>query len=129
MPVPSRIPLVVVCGALGSGKTTLLARLVRYCVEDGRRIGLIVNDYARLGVDTLVLREAAGVDVPLQDISGSCICCSGSDDLAVAVRELVATGRVELGLIEATGVADAVELLDTLTSPTLQPVAEIGRLV
>jgi G3E family GTPase len=129
MPDVEKVPLVVICGALGSGKTTLLSRLVQRCIGDGRRIGLIVNDYAALGVDSLILREAAGADVPMRDISGSCICCSGGDDLAAAVYDLASTVRVELVLIEATGVADAVELLDNLSSPILRPVAEVGRVV
>jgi G3E family GTPase len=123
-----RAPVVLVVGMLGSGKTSLMRGLVRACREDGRPFGLIVNDYAAPGVDTSLLRDYAGPLAPLREIVGNCLCCSGSDALVDAVESLACAGRDPI-LIEASGVADAVEIVDTLTTDRLVDVARVERIV
>ncbi|EGW42676.1 hypothetical protein HMPREF0178_00596 [Bilophila sp. 4_1_30] len=44
----SPVPLHIITGFLGSGKTTLLNRLLHVAVEQGKRIGVIVNECGRL---------------------------------------------------------------------------------
>ena len=39
---------VAIVGTSGSGKTTLLNRLLHVAVEQGKRIGVIVNEWGRL---------------------------------------------------------------------------------
>ena len=52
----TRVRFVMVGGFLGAGKTTTLARLGRYYLDRGQRIGLVTNDQAQDLVDTNSLR-------------------------------------------------------------------------
>jgi G3E family GTPase len=127
-PLHDRAAIVLVVGMLGSGKTSLMRGLVAACRDDGRPFGLIVNDYAAPGVDSSLLRDYAGPIVPLREIVGNCLCCSGSEALVDAVESLAYAGRDPI-LIEASGVADALEIVDTLTTERLVEVARVERIV
>ncbi|HEY4383952.1 MAG TPA: GTP-binding protein [Ktedonobacteraceae bacterium] len=39
-----RIPAYILVGFPGSGKTTVLSRLLEWCVEQGLKAGLIINE-------------------------------------------------------------------------------------
>ena len=51
------IPITVIGGYLGAGKTTLLNRLLQN--PDGRRLGVIVNDFGAIGIDAELLAAAS----------------------------------------------------------------------
>jgi G3E family GTPase len=97
------IPITVIGGYLGAGKTTLLNRLLRE--PDGRRLGVIVNDFGSIGIDAELL--AAASDSGVINLPNGCVCCSLGNDL---MQSLGLLRDVEFPpdqiVIEASGVAD-----------------------
>ena len=63
------IPITVIGGYLGAGKTTLLNRLLRE--PDGRRLGVIVNDFGSIGIDAELL--AATSDTGVVNLPNGCV--------------------------------------------------------
>jgi G3E family GTPase len=110
----SRIPVTLVTGFLGSGKTTLLNRLI--ASPAFARAAVVINEFGEMAIDHLL------VDSPLEHLvvlDNGCICCSARGDLAGALRTL-AQGRghgvpaFDRVLVETTGLADPVPLMETL---------------
>jgi G3E family GTPase len=111
----SRLPVTVFTGFLGSGKTTLLNRLIGTPAFE--RSAVIINELGEIAVDHLLVDAPAGQLVVLDN---GCICCSARGDLAGALRTLVRSQRsnnvppFDRVLVETTGVADPVPLLDVV---------------
>ncbi len=122
------MPIYVLAGVLGSGKTTLMSRLAQHCIAEKRRVGIIVNDIGDLGVDAMLLAESGWPYAAVDSLNGECACCSdGTDleDVLLGMREL----RRELLLFETTGVADAADMLNQLTSHHLRRLIDTPRLI
>ncbi len=113
----ARIPVTVVTGFLGAGKTTLIRRFL--ASPEGRGTAVIVNEFGAVGIDDVLLREAAEETVLL---GNGCVCCITRTDLQVALRRLVFDhergavpnfGRV---VIETSGLADPAPILQTFST-------------
>src|ERR1700694_493118 len=112
------IPTVLVSGGLGSGKTTLLKAIVSANPE--YRFGIVVNEFGEMGVDGDLLRPL----VPeIVEIRNGCICCATQDQLAPAVRELIRTFKIDILLLEMSGVAEPLPVIHELR--ILAPLVEI----
>lgn len=116
----TRLPVTVLTGFLGSGKTTLLQRLL--AEEGGRGAAVLINEFGAVGLDHLLVRPMAMPAVVLQN---GCICCSVRSDLRNGLRDLIdARGRGEIPsfdriLVETTGLADPVPIVQTLTADAM----------
>lgn len=111
------IPLTVIGGYLGAGKTTLLNQLLRNA--NGRRIGVIVNDFGSLAIDADLL---SGATDGLVSLPNGCICCTvgaGLHEALTALSEL--PGGLDHVVIEASGVADPVVAAGWGTVPPYEP--------
>ena len=133
-------PITVLGGFLGTGKTTALQHVLSN--NEGRRIGLIVNDVAAVNIDAKLIKRTSGAAgaAATVELQNGCACCSIADELLPAVASLVALGEerhdggfdsivVELsgvanpdavrGSLEAGGytVARSVTLLDAAALP------------
>src|SRR5437660_11899518 len=95
----STIRFIMVGGFLGAGKTTALARLARFYMNRGQRVGLVTNDQAQDLVDTNSLR-AQGFFV--EEVPGACFCCK-FDELVDKVGALEASQRPDVILAEPVG--------------------------
>lgn len=100
---PSRIlPLTIISGFLGSGKTTLVNRLLSE--PAGRRIAVLVNDFASVNIDEELIRFQSGDTIGL---TNGCACCSINGDLVNAIQRLVQRDDPpDAVILEASGVAD-----------------------
>lgn len=100
---PSRIlPLTIISGFLGSGKTTLVNRLLSE--PEGRRIAVLVNDFASVNIDEELIRFRSGDTIGL---TNGCACCSINGDLVNAIQRLVRRDDPpDAVILEASGVAD-----------------------
>ncbi len=111
----SRIPVHLLTGFLGSGKTTLLNRVLRAPDMDGTLV--IVNEFGEVGLDHLLIETPEDETILL---ANGCLCCAMLGDLVVTLTRLaLRLGAGEIPtiqriVIETTGLADPVPLLQTL---------------
>ena len=85
-----KVPCTIVTGFLGAGKTTL----VRHVLEnaDGRRLGVIVNEFGDVGIDGEILKNCGIESCPedaIVELANGCICCTVADDFVPALKGLL----------------------------------------
>ena len=118
-------PLLLVTGFLGAGKTTFVRRLLLDARARKLNVGVIVNEFGSVDVDGALLREAAD---SLTSVAGGCACCLGQEDFVEAIAEMGAAGFDAL-VVEASGLADPLVLLETLAAPELRACAQVAQLL
>src|SRR3954465_14083564 len=107
----TRLRFVMVGGFLGAGKTTTLARLARFYMARGQKVGLVTNDQAQGLVDTPRLRAQG---FPVEEVPGACFCCR-FDDLVGRVGQLESAERPDVILAEPVG--SCTDLVATVVQP------------
>jgi len=107
-----KIPVVVVAGFLGSGKTTLLNHLLRN--TRGARIGVIVNDFGSVNIDSMMV---AGQVDSMVSLSNGCLCCAVDVSDMDAMLDKLAHRSSELDVIvvEASGLAEPRNMIRLVT--------------
>jgi len=113
----------VITGYLGSGKTTLLNRLLRNPALANTAV--IINEFGEIALDHLLVAAPSENMVLL---ANGCICCAVRGDLVGTLDDLAEkrergdTPPFDRVLIETTGLADPVPVLQTLiTDPDVGP--------
>jgi len=113
----------IITGYLGSGKTTLLNRLLR--APALANTAVIINEFGEIALDHLLVAAPSENMVLL---ANGCICCAVRGDLVGTLGELAEkrkrgdTPPFDRILIETTGLADPVPVLQTLiTDPEVGP--------
>ncbi|MCG1036816.1 GTP-binding protein [Polaribacter sargassicola] len=104
--------IITIVGFLGSGKTTLLNFLIdRFSKKDYHPF-VILNDYENAQIDIQQFLDKVD-NKYLKALSGSCICCSGINELRNYVNG-IPTRKNGITLIEANGTSDACSLMEFL---------------
>lgn len=117
------VPVVILAGFLGAGKTTVLNHLLRH--SDGRRFGVLVNDFGSVNVDALLV---SGRSAGTLNLAGGCICCTtDADGLGEALVSLAGSG-VDAIVIEASGIAEPKALIRLVLAARDQRLAYGGLL-
>ena len=115
------IPVSIITGFLGSGKTTLLSRILDS--DAFSNTAAIVNELVEMGLDHLLLEVA---DEQLAVLSNGCLCCQLRNDLVDTMRTLLDRAtrseipEFERLVIETTGIADPVPIIQTLMTDPLR---------
>jgi G3E family GTPase len=109
------IPIVVISGFLGSGKTTLLMKWIEYYKGMNQRVAVIMNELGDVNLDGLMIDEK----VPMAEMLSGCICCTIRGDLGLTIMELVEKEHPDVILIETTGAANPLELIDGITDASM----------
>ncbi len=120
-----KIRINLLFGFLGSGKTTL-ARRIMETLGPQRRLALIVNEFGDVGIDGEILK---GHDIDVVQLSSGCLCCTLKGSLLAAIVELADNSPLDHIVIEATGVAEPDEMLNTFSEAEFQDRFELGPLV
>ena len=120
-----RIPLHLISGFLGSGKTTLLKRLLDHCLATGLKPAVMMNEYGEVNIDGELLR---GQGFSIREMTNGCICCTIGGTLGLAVQEVAAL-KPDVIFVEATGLADPIELIDQVTKEEVLPFVQLASLI
>lgn len=98
-----KTPVIILTGFLGAGKTTVLNQLLRH--SNGKRIGVVVNDFGDVNIDALLVGKQTSDSV---ELSGGCICCEMSEGgLDDTLDSFVHPGSMlDAVVIEASGIAE-----------------------
>lgn len=113
-----RIALSLVTGFLGAGKTTLINRLLKDPALTDTAV--IVNEFGAVGIDHLLVEKAA--DDGVIALSDGCLCCTVRGALIDRLADLAErvddgrAGRLRRVVVETTGLADPVPLLQALAA-------------
>ena len=102
-----KTPVIILAGFLGSGKTTTLNHILRS--SNGKKIGVIVNDFGEVNIDSLLVSRQTDNTM---ELSGGCICCQMNDG---GLDEILATfshpnSKIDAIVIEASGIAEPIDL-------------------
>ena len=108
----------IVTGFLGSGKTTLVKRILEY-TEDLSKTIVIVNEFGEVGIDGALIKSTAPADIV--ELNSGCICCSLKRDMIQTLHILREKYAPERVVIEATGVADPLAVIEALNDGMLSP--------
>lgn len=116
-------------GFLGSGKTTLARNLLQ-ADSRGRKMAVIVNEFGDVGIDGAILQgREQGQSIDMVELTSGCLCCTLKGSLLTAVEELRRKSAVDLVVIEATGVAEPEEMVETFSDPSFQETYVMGPMV
>jgi len=106
----------ILTGYLGSGKTTLLQNLLAYLREQGGNVVVLMNEMGEEDIDG---EQIQGFGFPVKKMLDGCICCSIRGELTEGLKEVITTLHPHHVLIETTGVADPIDVVDAMTHPEL----------
>lgn len=101
--------LYVLSGFLGSGKTTILLKLLE--ALKGKRIGIIQNEFGKLGIDGTILRND---DIQMTEINRGSIFCSCLKLSFVHALMEMAAQNFEYLFVEGSGWGDPSNLEEIL---------------
>lgn len=101
----------MVSGFLGAGKTTSIDGLAQWLLARGQSVGIITNDQGAGLVDTAEFRSRG---LPVEEVTGSCICCR-FDSLKAATDRIREGVRPDVFLTEPIG--SCIDLVATISYP------------
>ncbi|MEK8207625.1 GTP-binding protein [Paenibacillus sp. FSL L8-0696] len=119
------VPVYILSGFLGSGKTTLLQRLLEHWKDQGLRPAVVMNELGEVNLDGLLVEQT----VPMAELLGGCICCSIRGDLSTELTTLIKKESPDVVVIEATGAANPLEIVDGVTETSLYQKVELKSLI
>jgi len=103
-------------GYLGSGKTTLLQKMLSHLRAQEGKVVVVMNEMGEEDIDGEMLQ---GFGFPVKKLLDGCICCTIQGELTESLKEVIASVNPDKILIETTGVADPIDVVDGLTHPEL----------
>ncbi|MFA7665894.1 MAG: GTP-binding protein, partial [Burkholderiaceae bacterium] len=126
----TRIPVSLLTGFLGSGKTTLLNAWLRD--PEMSDAAVIVNEFGEIGIDHSLIASSNDNTI---ELSTGCLCCTVRGDLVETLRDLrVRRSKGEIPqfsrvLIETTGLADPVPVIQALITFPVASAFRLGRVL
>ena len=81
-------------------------------------MGALVNEFGAVDIDSSLLVSNGEIAPGVVELANGCICCTINDSLCDAVSTLLTQrNRLDYLLLETTGIADPVPVLQTLALP------------
>ena len=108
-----KIKVYILSGFLGSGKTTLLQKFIRYEKDKGRKPAILMNELGKVSIDSSAVDDGT----PMTELLDGCICCTIQEKLESQLQELLFRHEFDTLIIETTGAAHPVEVVDSIMSP------------
>ncbi|TNJ61838.1 GTP-binding protein [Paenibacillus hemerocallicola] len=119
------VPVYLLSGFLGSGKTTLLKRWLEAAEAAGRKPAVVMNELGDVNLDGIEI----GRDVRMAEMLGGCICCTVRGDLGMEMLKLVEEHEPDLLLIESTGAANPMDIIDAIGDASMLKRVELKQVV
>lgn len=107
-----KIPCHIVAGPLGVGKTSAILNYLRDNAAH-QRVGVLVNDFGPVGLDSTTL-QAEAPSTKVLNVPGGCICCTMLAELPGSIRRLVSEQSLDRVIIEPSGMAAPAQVIDVL---------------
>ncbi|WP_060666899.1 CobW family GTP-binding protein [Bacillus sp. CHD6a] len=118
-----KVPVYVISGFLGSGKTTVLLHMLNHFKSQGLKPGIILNELGDENVESHLFQGESVVE-----LLNGCICCTIQDDLKSTLDQYVGE-KVDVLIIEGTGVANPLEIKDVLLNPLYMDYFELQSMI
>ena len=118
----------LITGFLGAGKTTFIKKYASYLINQGRKIGILENDYGAVNVDMMLLKDLEGENCDLEMIAGGC----DADCHRRRFRtKLIAMGMCgyDRVIVEPSGIYDVDEFFDVLRDDPIDRWYESGNVI
>ncbi|WP_429843966.1 CobW family GTP-binding protein [Brevibacillus sp. FIR094] len=109
-------------GYLGSGKTTLLQKWLTHLRITDQKVVVLMNEMGEEDIDG---EQLQGFGFPVKKMLDGCICCSIKGELTEGLKDIMNAIAPDRILIETTGVADPLDVIDTITHPELYDQLEL----
>ncbi|KIL44118.1 CobW family GTP-binding protein [Jeotgalibacillus soli] len=109
----NKIEVYILSGFLGSGKTSLLKHMVKIQKEFGKTPAVLMNELGQVSIDS----NEVDKDTPLAELLDGCICCTIQDKLESQLQGLLINEKFDVLLVETTGAAHPIEVVDAIMSP------------
>ncbi|CAM4265759.1 GTP-binding protein [Paenibacillus alkaliterrae] len=119
------IPIYLLSGFLGSGKTTLLKQLLDDLKEKGKKPAVIMNEIGDVNIDG----HLVDANIPMEEMLSGCICCTISGDLGMTILNLCRDHQPDVIVIESTGVANPIEIINSVTEASLLVKVQLESLI
>ncbi len=116
----------IITGFLGAGKTTLLKRILESSADLSKTV-VLVNEFGKVGIDRSLIKSTAPADIV--ELTSGCICCSLKTDLIQTLQILRYQYAPERLVIEATGVADPLSIIEALSDRMLLPYFQLEKTI
>ena len=101
------VPLYFITGFLGSGKTTLLNRVLDEATAQGKKVGVIINEWGQASVDSVIVHAR---DVEIEELNNGQVFCSCLSSDFIKVLALYAKRDLDAVVVETSGMANPMPL-------------------
>ncbi len=118
----------LITGFLGSGKTTFIRKYAQHFINQGKRIGILENDYGAVNVDMMLLKDMRGDNLELEMVAGACDMDCHMRRFKTKLISMAMSGYDRV-IIEPSGVFDVDEFFDVLNEEPLDKWYEIGSVI
>ncbi|HKM92523.1 MAG TPA: GTP-binding protein [Prolixibacteraceae bacterium] len=111
-------PFYLITGFLGSGKTTFLKHILD-SIGAKKRIAIIQNEFAPTGIDGKLLKNNTPNFQLIEINNGSVFCACLLSNFVETLEQIVEKHQPELIFLEASGLADPINMAEILQSEKL----------
>lgn len=119
------IPVLVISGFLGTGKTTFIQQLL-HRLNPKYKVVVIENDFGQLSFDSHLLAQNG---TQVKELRQGCICCSLQGDFATALDTILTEEKVDLIIIEPSGVSKTSDILGVCQNDNLKKRIHVQAIV
>ena len=93
-----------IIGPSGSGKTTLLNRVLDEATAQGKKVGVIINEWGQASVDSVIVHAR---DVEIEELNNGQVFCSCLSSDFIKVLALYAKRDLDAVVVETSGIIAA----------------------
>jgi G3E family GTPase len=101
-------------------------RLLEYWHQRGLRAGVLMNEAGEISIDGPRVGTMAE---QVMNLAGGCVCCDTKEDLSWGIAQLVHDYASDVIVLECSGLADPIEVIDAVTDAYTARLAKLERVI